>query len=456
MKKVIKFCLLLVLAAGNLTAIAYADEVTDWNQIMLDTLRKAGASPITSIRVGAIVQSAVYDAVNGINGTFTPIHVAPAAPRGASLRTAAVQAAYATLVKLFPTQQSDLDASRAASLAAISSGGDDENEKEDDDENQDSRSMARGIEWGQTVADGILAWRSADGFADTAPPFLGGSAPGQWRPTPPAFAPGLLPLLGNATPFVIRSGAQFPQAGPPPLTSDQYATDFNEVKLLGSATSPSRTSDQTVLALFWQSSLSGPDYFWDRVAVSLGAQRRTSLSQNARILAMVNIALADAVIAAWYGKYKFAFWRPLTAIQNADDDGNAGTSTEAGWTPLLVTPPYPDYPSGLLSVSSAALAVIAHQFGQRSSFTVDSNGMPGVVRFFPDVPAALDELVNARILAGIHFRTADVDAIKLGTAIGNYIIANSFQSVHKEKEDKNDKNDKNDKKGKKDKKDKKD
>ena len=235
------------------------------------------------------------------------------------------------------------------------------------------------------------------------------------------------------TPFVIDSPSQFPLPGLPSLNSDQYTTDFNEVKLLGRTTSLSRTSDQTLAARFWQSS-SGPNYFWDGVTVALGKERHTTLSENARLLALVNVAIVDAFMAAWHGKKTYNFWRPLTAIVLADTDGNTATIADPDWTPLLVTPPYPDYPSGLDSVSAAAVTVLANYFGSNTSFTVNTDStvpdLVGVTRSFPDFPSALDEIVNARIWGGIHFRFADVDGRQLGTSVAQYILANSFQPVH--------------------------
>jgi hypothetical protein len=320
-------------------------------------------------------------------------------------------------VRLFPNQQNTLAAKRAASLAAIAS----------DEGVEHSQSIARGIEWGQTVADAIWAWRAGDGFAPPPPPNVGGNAVGQWRPTPPAFAPFAAVQLGSTTPWAIESPSQFPLPGPPALGGAQYATDFNEVKEMGSASSASRTDDQTLLARFWASGIS-----WDRVAVALGADRHTTLSENARLLAMVNVAVADAGIAVWNAKLSYGFWRPITAIQLADTDGNIATTADLNWTPLIPTPPYPDYPSGLVGTSAAAATVLAHFFGPNTSFTLDSSGMPGVTRSFPDFSAALDEAVDARIFSGIHFRFADVDARQLGTAVASYIINNSFQPVHGE------------------------
>ena len=390
---------------------AMADEVTDWNAILLQALNGPPAVPAPlAQRPAAIVQAAVFDAVNGIEGHYTPLHVAANAPAGASKRAAVVQAAYATLVVLFPAQALKFDQARSVSLAGIASGPAAEN----------SESIQRGIEWGQTVADAILAWRSTDGFANTQPPYLGSLVPGQWRPTPPAFAPGLAPQLAQMTPWVLASPSQFRPAGPASLTSPQYTGDFNETKSMGSVSSTLRTADETLYVQFWNST--SPAGFFDPVATSLSSERHMTISENARLLALLNISLADAVIGCWDAKYTYSSWRPITAIQLAGTDGNADTAADPAWTPLIVTPPFPEYPSAHSCVSGAATAVLSNVFGANTSFSVSSAGLPGVVRYFSSFSAAIEEIKNARVLGGIHFRTACNDGQTLGTAIGGYIL----------------------------------
>src|SRR5262249_18665658 len=229
------------LATAAPVVSARADVITDWNQIMGQTALATNTSPLVTVRVAAIVQSTVFDAVNGIEHRSTPIHVEPGAPRGASRRAAAIQAAYATLVSLYPSQKDTLDAHRQSSLEGIT----------DDGDFEDSRSIARGIAWGKTVADAILAWRSTDRFTPAPPPFLGGTAVGEWRPTPPGFLPGAGPQFATMTPFVLQVPWQFRPAGPADLTSDRYAADFNEVKAIGGSISTTRTAFQTEVARFW-------------------------------------------------------------------------------------------------------------------------------------------------------------------------------------------------------------
>jgi hypothetical protein len=396
---------------------ADADVVTEWNQRTQQALLTANTSPIASSRVLAIVQAAVFDAVNGIERRYTPIHVDFEAPVGASRRAAAIQAAYATLVKLFPTQKDGLDAARDASLTSIAS----------DAAAEDSQSIARGIEWGQQVANDILLWRSTDGLTLAPPPFLGGLGVGQWRPTPPAFLPGAGPQFATMTTWALNSPSQFRPSGPPALTSDQYAADLNEVKTIGVKFSLTRSADQTQLAVFWNGNT--PAY-WNRIATAVATERHTTLSENARLLALLNVAMADAVIACWDAKYTYVFWRPITAIQLAGTDGNPATMEDPAWLPLLVTPNFPEYPSGHATVSPSAAVVLGTYFGNDAEFTLTSETLPGVVRSYVSFAQAADEAFDARIYGGIHFRSACRDGQALGTQVGNFVMANIAQSIH--------------------------
>jgi PAP2 superfamily len=362
MNKTAKSSLVLVLMLVFLAPLSVgADDVTDWNPTMLRAGPVAGTSPIVMTRVAAIVQAAVFDAVNGIDGRYTPVHVAPAAPSGASRRAAVVQAAYATLIQLYPPQKSTLETRVAVSLAAISR-----------DPRESSPAITSGVAWGQTVANGILAWRGTHGFTPAPPPFLGGNALGQWRPTPPASAPGAFPQFAYMTPWVISSPSQFRPAGPPALTSAHYAADFNETKTTGSRSSTIRTADQTISSWFWNTSTGS--YLWNHVALSLlegdERNRRDSLLEHARLLALLNLSIADAGIACWEAKYFYVFWRPVTAIPLADTDGNPATDKDASWMPLFATPAHPEYPSGHSTVSSAAATVLASYFGGKAHFKV--------------------------------------------------------------------------------------
>jgi hypothetical protein len=299
-----------------------------------------------------------------------------------------------------------LTAKRDASLAAIG---------------EEGESMRRGIEWGELVAQAILLWRSTDGFTPTPPDYLGGTEPGQWRPTPPRFLPGAVPYFATMTPWAIRSPDQFRPAGPPALDSEPYRADYDEVLIMGSDDSPLRTDDQTDACNFWESA--GPTAFWDRVALDLIADVDADLSDHAHLLATLNLAIADAIIACWDSKYHYVFWRPVTAIGLTDDPE---------WTPLLATPAHPEYTSGHSSASGAAVTVLADYFGDDTLLAIESPARPGWVRFFPSFSAAIAEIADARVFAGIHFRTACRDGRILGSEVAGFILENRMQRIHGE------------------------
>jgi hypothetical protein len=429
---------IVVLAMLLAAAHVRADEVTDWSQTLFRSAVVAGTPALNVTRVAALVQAAVFDAINGIDRRYTPIHVTPNAPAGASRRAAAVQAAYVMIGKhygtggLFTTnQQGVLDARRTVALAVIG-------------EDESSAAIASGVAWGQFVANEIWTWRSTDGFTLDPPIYAGGLAIGQWRPTPNAPAPGTstlgagYPQFYSMVPWVITSPSQFPPAGPPAISSARYLADYNEVKAFGSQTSAVRTPDQTIYSLFWASSTASA--LWNQVAVSLLEARNrdrtdkspnnkhNTLLENARLLGALDVAMADAAIGCWNAKYTHAFWRPITAIRL--DDGNPATVQDPGWTPLFATPPHPDYPSGHSCVSGAAGVVLASEFGDHVPFDMTSDTMLGVVRHFSGFTQALEEVKNARIYAGIHFRTACEDGQALGIKVANYILENAFQRAN--------------------------
>ncbi len=394
------------------------DEITEWSHIAFDAARAAGISPLVTTRANAIVQASIFDAVNGIERRYEAIHVQPAAPPGASRRAAAVQAAYANLIRLFPAQAATFTESRASSLAAIASGPALEN----------SVSIRRGIDWGQRVADGIWQWRSTDGFSTVLPLFLGGSAPGQWRPTPPGLLPGAGLQFASMVPWVMHSPSQLRPPGPPALNSSSYSADFNEVKAMGALNSP-RTAEQTLYSLFWGST-SPSD--WGRVALSLAAQRHLSVSAINRLMAALTLGMADAGISCYEAKYAYNFWRPITAIRFAASDGNPETVEDMAWTPLLITPPFPEYPSAHSCISGAAARVLAINFGANTAFSVDAEISPGVriERQFSSFDAALEEVNNARIFGGIHFRFACDDGQTLGIAVADLVLSTALRRLH--------------------------
>jgi len=402
----------LATAAATGPETAQVDTVTQWNLTMIAGLEAAGIPPPPAARIGAIVQASVFDAVNGITIHYTPYYVAPAAPAGASRDAAAAAAAHTALVALIPAQKPLFDAQLSATLAQLS-----------DDPADPGQSVQRGLAWGTTVAGDILAWRATDGFTTTPPPYTVGTAPGDWQPTPPAFlGPPQAPLFrqfATMTPFALTSPAQFAPPGPPPLDSARYAQDLAEVQALGSATSTVRTPAQTQTAIFWQDDT--PAAMWNRVADQLAQAGDLPLDQNARLLAQVNIALADATIAIWNAKNTYNFWRPVTAIRATSDPA---------WTPLLPTPAFQEYPSAHSGVSSAAATVLASFYGNNTPFTVTSAGLPGVQRDFTAFSAAVQQVEDARIYAGFHFRFSCTDAATLGAQVANYVTHTLMQPAH--------------------------
>jgi hypothetical protein len=397
-----------------------SDEVLDWNGV----LRAAVVSPLNSppiseparFRVGAIMHAAMFDALNGIERRYTPIHVASDAPSGASRRAAIVQAAYTTLSTLVPAPSAMYDQQLEASLAAIAAR-----------PAESGEAIERGRAWGQQVAEQILAWRAGDGFNTPTPPYLGSDVPGKWRPTPTAMASGLLPQLAQTLPFVVPSTMDYRPADPPALTSAAYAADLAEVKAIGEATSATRTADQTQSARFFAATAMT---FWNRTAERAAVRQRMSLSDNARMFAMLNTAMADAIISAWAAKYHFEYWRPLSAIRLASTDGNPATEEQADWSPLVTTPAYPEYAAGHPSISGAGQAVLTSYFGNQMPLEGTSEGLPGVVRSWPSFGAAADEANLARIWAGIHFRTGVTTGRASGDAIALYVVQNAARPAH--------------------------
>jgi PAP2 superfamily len=394
------------------TVLRADDVVTHWNKVMLATIAAGGTDPITSTRTAAIVQAAVFDSVNGIERKYTPIHAHIQEPDGASISAAVIESAYATLVALYPDQRRALKAERKASLAKL---------------HASPHAIKRGREFGALVAADILTWRSTDGFDQELPPYLGGTSIGQWRPTPTDFRPGALPQVATMVPWSIRSPNQFRPAGPPSLTSEEYAA-FNEVKTMGIADNSPHTPDQTLLALFWAGNTPA---FWNRIALFVIANHpRLTLIREARVFALLNITMADAAIACWDAKYYYVFWRPITAITNADLDGNPDTDVDSSWTPLLgITPSHPEYVSGHSTVSASAAWVLAHLFGDNTPFLIDSEKVPGVWRAFPSFSQAVLEINDARVFAGIPFRTSCLGGNALGSEVARFALRHSIRPI---------------------------
>jgi membrane-associated phospholipid phosphatase len=383
-----------------------ANVVLEWNQLALHAVGQARLSPVFVSRDLAITQAAVYDAVVAIDRSFEPYYAHVHASRGASLEAAAAQAAHDTLSALFPSQAATFDSALAADLVGIPPG-----------------RARQGTAVGSEVAQQILAWRSTDGSAAVVN-YTPGTDPGDWQPTLPAFLPALAPQWPYVTPFALSSGSQFRPAPPPALDSAAYADAFNEVKSLGSATSTTRTDEQTQIAKFWNDGL-GTAFamgYWNRIAQQVATEQGLSLVQDARLFALLNITEADAQIACWDAKYTYNLWRPVTAIRAADTDGNPATDPDSTWTPLLTTPNFPSYTSAHSTLSGAAAGVLTALFGDSYHFTVTADGLPGVTRSFDSFGAAAAEAGQSRIYGGIHYQFDNVAGQQLGRTVAGYVV----------------------------------
>ena len=397
----------LVLALFSLRLFA-VNPVVEWNALMLDAIRNESTPPPLASRNFAILHASIHDAVNAIRPTYRPYLVALSAPAGASMEAAAVAAAYKCLTELYPSQTASFDAAIDQFLANV----------------PPSQSRDDGLLVGDITAALILAWRSNDG-ASTTVPYIPNSEPGAWRRTPPFFRPPELPQWPYVTPFAMTHGAQFRPPGPPALNTAQYAADINQVKALGSLNSTNRTPDQTLIARFWSdfSFTVTPPGHWNQIAQNVVTNRPTTLIESARLFALLNIAMADAGICVWDTKYVYNFWRPVTAIQQADTDANPDTEADPDWLPLLNTPAFPEYVSGHSAFSAAAAAVLATFYGTDNiSFTTSSDTVPGVTRTYASFASCAEEIAWSRIYGGIHFYSADIDGLTAGRQIGEYVM----------------------------------
>jgi hypothetical protein len=283
----------------------------------------------------------------------------------------------------------------------------------------DDEAKAAGVALGQSAAEKVLAWRRADGSAHRVH-YTGLLTPGVWRPTPPGMRPPLLPQWRYVTPFGGPLPRDLQPPAPPPLNSREYTVDFHEVKLLGAVHSRLRTPEQTLIAHFWndaEGTVTPPGH-WNKIAQEVSRRRGLSLADNARLFALLNVCLADAAILCWECKFGHSLWRPVTAIREADRDGNPDTDPDPTWTPLLTTPPFPSYTSGHSSFSGAAAAALACFFGTDAvPFRIGSDGVPGVQRSYDGFWAAAEEAGRSRIYGGIHYEFDNRGGLSSGRAL---------------------------------------
>jgi hypothetical protein len=431
-KKILILPVVIVLALVALASpkVVHADAVTDWNAIASNSIvATAGQPPQVSSLSFAMVQGAVYDAVNAIDRSYQPYLLQPNASPTDSKEAAAATAAFRVLVGfadlpgLFPSQVPTLQPQYDAYITGLP--------------DNPPGSRAAGVTVGETTARAMLTARQNDGRFGP-PPNLYPPAPGIWRPTPPNFANDPAPWLGNVRTFIVPSAEMLRTDGPNALTSDDYAEDVNEVKELGSLTSTTRSPDETDAAVFWQDHAHA---LFNGLFRALAASQNLNIVDSARLFAMENLAAADASIGCWNDKYYWQFWRPITAIREADTDGNPATDPDPTWLPLfdpatpvcnpppLVTPPFPDHPSGHASNTSAFVHTLRNFFGtDRIAISVFSN-KSCTWRSFDRFSDILKEVIDARVWAGIHFRTADTQGAVLGRKVAHYLKKHYFQPV---------------------------
>jgi hypothetical protein len=372
--------------------------VLEWNAVAQDAVVVGAAkSPHDSFVYLAYVQAAVYDAVVSIQGGYEPYAVSVRAPKGASPEAAAATAAHDTLAALLPAQRASLDAALATSLGRIPDGAAERN----------------GAAVGRAVAAGLLALRADDG-RDAPIGYTPGSGPGKWQPTPPAFAPGASPWLAVLRPFVLDSPAQFRPSAPPALDSAAWRRDDAEVKLYGSATSAVRTPAQTETARFWSANPAGQ---YNASVRAVASARHLDIVQAARLLAMTDTIISDALVGCWDAKYTYGFWRPVTAIRATEDPT---------WTPLLVTPNHPEYPSAHSCVTAALTEVLTTFLGTREIDLDVASSATGTTRHFDRGADLKRELGNARVWAGLHYRFSTVVGLDLGAKIARYDLRHAF------------------------------
>ena len=382
-----------------------ASFVVAWNHELLDIVQTPGAQPATihQTRSYALLHAAIYDAVVSITGNGRPYLFAVDAPHGARPDAAAAAAGNATLTALYPAMKPQLDQLLADQLALI----------------PDGRAKSGGIEVGNEVASLLLAARAHDGSAAVPAPFVAGSQPGDYRPTPPNFPPPVFTEWGGLMPFVLHSGAQFRPGPPPALSSAAYAAALNEVKSLGQDSSTTRTPEETLIGKFWAPPIWNT---WNAIAEGAAEAHRTNLEQTAALFAALNLTFADGAIAMYDAKYHFQLWRPVTAVRLADTDGNPATIGDPNWTPLAVTAADPSYPGAHSTISAAGAAVLAAFYGNRDDIRVSTPAMPGVVRSFASYADVATEAGLSRIFAGQHTRLDHVAGLQLGRDVAQFVL----------------------------------
>ena len=409
-------CMLMATLFGS--AVAKADAVLDWNVIAVNTAIANAQNPFAQARTVAIVQLAVFESVNAITGEYHPYLGTIVAPPGACPEAAAIQAAYRVLSTYFPGSTSTLDADLAISLASI----------------PDGQAKTDGIATGEAAALAMIALRANDGSSPPQIKIPGPPVPGEWQATASCpivngIAVGIAFQWQNVTPFGIPSAGDFLLDPPPTLASNKYAKAYNEVMTVGSIDSTERPQDRANVALFYAAS--SPTQVFNQAVQQVAQERWHSLSENARALAVVNMAMNDSLVASFFNKYYYNFWRPETAIHAGDTDGNRKTDPDPSFVPFVTTPCFPSYPSNHGSASNGAAEILKRIYGEGGHFITLSNPtVPDIVLQYTTFKQITDDISDARVYGGIHFRTDQDAGERLGKAVGKAEYKNNLRRMH--------------------------
>jgi PAP2 superfamily len=414
--RVLGLCMLIATLFGS--AVAKADAVLDWNVIAVNTAVTNGQNPFAQARYAAIVQLAVFESVNAITGEYHPYLGTIVAPRDASPEAAAIQAAYRVLRTYFTASASTLDTERANSLASI----------------PDGQAKTDGIATGEAAALATIALRANDGSSPPQFKIPGPPVPGEWQATPSCpsvngVSVGIAYQWQNVTPFGIPSVSEYLLDPPPVLTSREYAKTYNEVMTVGSINSTERPQDRANVALFYAAA--SPTQVFNQAVQQVAQERWHSLTDNARALALINMAMNDSLVAAFFNKYHYNFWRPETAIHAGDTDDNPKTDPDPSWAPFVTTPCFPSYPSNHGSAANSAAEILRRIYGEGGHLMTLSNPtVPDIVLRYTTFKQITDDISDARVYGGIHFRTDQVAGERLGNAIGRAVYRNNLRRMH--------------------------
>lgn len=391
--------------------------IVDWNQALLTSLATPGVAQPTVFftRPLALLHVAIFDAVNSFDRTYTPYVGYIDVPSDTSRDVAAAAAAHAVLASMYPSQQQIYDTLLARHVSGVAAG-----------------AAANGSRVGVAAARAALDRRADDGWNRPQYSYVLPSTPGFWQPVPPQNAAATFAHYPDVTPFIIGNARSFLVAPPPSLTSERYAVDFNEVKAIGSATSTTRTADQTLVARLFAAvgTTTSIPAVWNNLTRDLARSAGLNGVDTARLFALTNVTFHDALYTSFYGKYLYGLWRPVTAIRDAERDGNAATAADPNWLALIPTPPYPTYPGNYACLSSAITRMLARAFGRDDvAFSItwtEANG-PGWTRNYARFSQLAEEAAKSRVYGGIHFDFDTTSSFGMCAALGEYIYVNTFR-----------------------------